>query len=119
MTKQAQVIEAYKARKAADRYLMDLKVEVESIESALATATREEEKAEARSAKPPAVQHISLGQLQLPRLAAQVSLPSQEAQSFSQGLQKVLLALDHAHNIGQEIDKRFLTNAAVLPQSKA
>ena len=31
VTKQAQVIEAYKARKAADRYLMDLKVEVQSM----------------------------------------------------------------------------------------
>ena len=86
MTKQAQVVEAFRARRAADRFLMGLKVEVESIEAALAKAEKEEAEAEARAFTP--VQKITLEQLQLLRMAAHISLPRDESQSFTNALQK-------------------------------
>ena len=73
INKQAQVLEAFRSRRAADRLLLDLKVEVESIESAPLQAECEEAEADAKAT--PAVQHISLAQLQMLRLAARVSRP--------------------------------------------
>ena len=75
ITKQAQVVEAFRSRHAAEIHLMDLKVEVESIASALAKAEKEEAEAEA-GAPPALVQNISLAQLQLLRMAAHISLPT-------------------------------------------